>query len=88
MAKQKFHDEAKYAPRRAHLMEGGVRMGSWSVQCSIDGDVQSWKGLDHWEVLNNPVRTHQHLQHHHPHHLLLTHVTLLKLRMKMEIQMT
>ena len=57
MGKRKFHDEAKYAPRRAHLLEVGVRLDSSTVQCSIDGDVRSRKGVDHWEVSNNPENT-------------------------------
>ena len=57
MAKRKFHDEAKYAPRRAHLMAVGVQRGTLNVQCSIDGNVPSRNGLDHLEVSNNPENT-------------------------------
>ena len=53
MAKQKFHNEVKYAPQRAHLMEVGVQ---------------------HINIISIIA--------------CITYVTLLKLRRKMEIQMT
>ena len=54
MAKRKFHDNAKYAPRRARLLEVGHQMGLSSGQGSIVGVVGLQKGLDHWELSNDP----------------------------------
>ena len=54
MTKRKFHDNAEYAPRRARLLEVGHQMGSSSGHGSIVGVVGLQKGLDHWELSNNP----------------------------------
>ena len=54
MAKRKFHEEAKYAPRRARLLEVGQRMYSSNIPAPT-GIVRLQKGSDHWESLNDPA---------------------------------
>jgi hypothetical protein len=53
MVKRKFHEDAKYAPRRARLLRVGHQMGSSIVQGSVAGVVGLQRGLDHWEELSN-----------------------------------
>jgi hypothetical protein len=58
MAKRKFHEDAKYAPRGTRLLQvGRHQMGSSIVQGSVAGVVGLQRGLDHWELSNDPQNT-------------------------------